>query len=123
MKCTSWILSHFDACSSYVCSTPKSSCKALLSLFKIQTKGSILYLALVDNISLQEIPALVSTFECAAILGRFSLSVPNALHMFLQKNKNKNYPGSSVGKSYMYYNHVFTISLYHYLEYITFLYF
>lgn len=63
MKCTLWVLSHFDACSCCVCSTPKSSCKALLSLFKIQTRCSILYLMLLDNIALEVIPAPVSSFK------------------------------------------------------------
>lgn len=63
MKCTSCFLSHFDACTSYVRSTPKSTCKALLSLFKIQTKGSILYLALSDRMSFEQTTTSVSALS------------------------------------------------------------
>lgn len=58
MKYTCGVLSYFDACS-----TPKSACEAHLSLFKIQTKGSILYLSLLDGMSFEQTPTSVSTLS------------------------------------------------------------
>lgn len=61
MKCTSGVLSHFDVW--MFCSTPESVCEVHLSLSKIQTKGSILYLSLLDGTYFEQTPASVFTLS------------------------------------------------------------
>lgn len=63
MKCTSGVLSHFDICFNHFCSTPESACEVHLSLFKIQTKGSTLYLSLLNGTCFEQTPASVSTLS------------------------------------------------------------
>lgn len=103
------------------CSAPKSACEVHLSLFKIQTKGSILYLSLLDGTSFEQIPASVSAlsepsdalqFICTKCFAYVKMSILSRVCAC-----------ASLWKSYMHYNHAFTMSLYHYPECMGFLYF